>query len=125
MAGKTAEVIDVLNDDTECYLFYNGHNTEIYGSSGGRIKDDIVLCGGGFRRYPNSYWGNYYNYDYVYQCLILGKEGSPIMNPWLASNLTLTVPRYTFNGGVILPNNTLFISGTYNFISKEFHMIVV
>ena len=109
LGGKTAEVIDVLNDDVECYLYYNGHTINLYGSMGGRINDDFVLCGGGWNAYPD-YWG--YDYSFMSQCLILGKEGPPGTNPFIpVDNLYMKEPRFTYNGGVILPNNTIFMAG--------------
>ena len=100
---NTAEVIDLLNDNTECDPFINGHSTSIIGASGGKMNDDFVYCGGFIA-------GMYY--DVTKDCRILGK-GYP-HDPF-HSTLNMTIPegRCTANGGVILPNNTLFIGGTY------------
>ena len=99
--NSTAEVIDLLNEDLECDLYFNGHPTNIIGASGGRINDDFVYCGGSF--------------DYMYSnptkvCRILGKG---FLNDTLHLPLNLSFPlgRSTSNGGVLLPNNTLFIAG--------------
>ena len=80
----------------------NGHSTSIIGSNGGRIGNDFIYCGGSFEE---MYTG------ITTDCRILGKgyPEDPFHTP-----LDLIIPdgRSTANGGVILPNNTLFIRVT-------------
>lgn len=101
---NTAEVIDILNENMECDPYNNGHNTNIIGSSGGKVNDEYIYCGG--------------SQDMLYKdvtkiCRILGKgfPGDPFASPL---NLTIPEGRVTSNGGVILPNGTLFIAGNDN-----------
>ena len=98
-----AEVIDLLNEDLECDSVTNGHNANIIGASGGRIKEDFVYCGGSF--------DSMYN-DPTSVCRILGKgyPEDPLHSPL---NITMVEGRCNTNGGVVLPNNTLFIGGKY------------
>ena len=96
-----------MNEDLECNVVFNGHPfnghpTNIIGASGGRISDEFIYCGGSL--------------DYMYSgptksCRILGKG---FLDDVLHSPLNLSIPlgRSTSNGGVLLPNNTLFIAGT-------------
>ena len=100
---NTAEVLDLLDEEMECDTIINGHSSSIIGSSGGRINNEFIYCGGSFEKMYSGV---------TTDCRILGKgyPGDPFHTP-----LDLTVPdgRSTANGGVILPNNTLFIAGKY------------
>lgn len=78
----------------ECDLFYNGHNPKLYGTVGGKINDKFVFCGG------SKGFGN----NYQDKCYFLG-DSEPVQN------LTMMYGSHTVNGGVILPNNTIFIAG--------------
>lgn len=81
------EVLDLKNDNVVCDPFSNG--TDITGTSGGKINNDYVYCGG-------------VNND---KCYMLG-QNTPI------EDITMSRPTINnFNGAVILPNNTLFIIG--------------
>ena len=97
---NTAEVLDLLNEDVECDMYFNGHNTSVMGASGGRIDDEFVYCGGTMHSMNSS--------DLSHMCRILGK-GYP-GDPWHAP-LKIYFHVSSANGGVILPNNTLFIAG--------------
>ena len=62
---NTAEVLDLLNEDVECDMYFNGHNTSVMGAIGGRIDDEFVYCGGSMH--------SMYSYDPSPSCRILGK----------------------------------------------------
>ena len=113
---NTVEVIDLLNEDLECNLLLNGHDTNTIGAMGGRINDEFIYCGGSIEEMYSGV---------TKDCLVLGK-GYP-EDP-LHSPLDLTIPegRSTSNGGVILPNSTLFICGMsplQSFVSRSCFLI--
>lgn len=85
--GHKAEVLDLINENVKCDTYGNDTMTTT-GTSGGKLNDEFVLCGGDSDK-----------------CFVLG-ENNPI------ENVTLSNVRRNFNGAVILPNNTLFIIGT-------------
>ena len=93
--GVKVEVIDLLNEDSDCDLFPDLHFA-VQDAFGGRIDNDYVLCGG----------GNYEDPDYKSdQCYHIG-EREPFVK--------MTRPLIS-GSTVILPNQTLFMTGT-NFI---------
>ena len=106
--GNTVDVIDLINEDYLCDPLYNGHITNIIGAIGGRIDDEFVYCGGSIE---DIYSG------VTKECRILGKgyPGDPFHMPL---DLTIPMGRATSNGGVILPNNTLFIAGKLQYWNK-------
>ena len=92
--------MDVLNENYECDSIYNGHDVHIYGAIGGRINDDFVFCGGLRGIHRN-------NKTLLNHCYVLGQE-SPIENiKWQLSSPFA----HNHNSGVVLPNNTLFLTG--------------
>ena len=95
--GKTAEVIDLQNEDNECDFIYNGHYPKVFYAFGGRINNHFVF-GGGSTDGPSHNHGD--------KCYVLGDYG-PV------KNLTLTIGRRNLNGGLVLPNNTLFVTGKF------------
>lgn len=96
------EVVDLLNEDVECDSLYNHNHPNLLRAFGGRVNDDYVFCGGT----KHSYFKN------LDKCYIMGESG-PI------ENLTLTVGRESWSGGLVLPNNTIFIAGMYKGCSKK------
>ena len=100
-------MIDVLNEDIECDVLYNGHNDKLYGATGGKIGNDFVHCGGSIG----------FGSVYKDRCYILGDNTGPIIefnySDVYVRYLTMYDKRHTLNGGVILPNNTIFITGKY------------
>ena len=87
--------MDILNENYECDSIYNGHDEHIFGANGGRINDSFVSCGGKLGLHQN-------NVTNLEKCYILGQK-SPIKY--------LVLPYLRNRDGVILPNNTLFLTG--------------
>ena len=86
--GKHAEVIDLLNPDANCADFGTLERGVEY-AFGGRVADNFLVCGGldGSARRK--------------ECYKVG-ETTPF--------LELLQPRFA-GASVVLPNNTLFITG--------------
>ena len=88
--GVKVEVIDLLNEDSDCDLFPD-LNFAVIDAFGGRINNDYVLCGGSNYEDPN------FDSD---QCFLIGeKEPFVKMTRPLISGST-----------VILPNQTLLMT---------------
>ena len=101
--GSTkAEVIDLLDNTTQCDLYATLPIEASYnGTFGGRINDDFIFCGG---------WGPYY---YLERCYQIGKDGNFIDAFKLATPLSdseITT--------MSLPNNTIFATGKSNIYSN-------
>ena len=87
--GKYAEIIDLSNPNTICDPYAVLENGTYY-SSGGRISEnDYIYCGGSD--------GN----NRLKECYKLG-ESSPFAE---------LLNRQTSGSSVVLPNNTLFLTG--------------
>lgn len=67
----------------------------MFSTFGGRIGNDFVFCGG------STEW---IFHNFQDKCYVLGDYG-PV------KNLTLTTARRSLNGGLVLPNNTIFSAG--------------
>ena len=87
--GKHAEVIDLLNPEANCADFGTLERGVDY-AFGGRVADNFLVCGGSDE-----------NYALRKECYKIG-ETTPF--------LELLQPRY-LGASVVLPNNTLFITG--------------
>ena len=96
---------DIVCDPIDDISYYSITN----GAFGGRINDDFVFCGGTWGAYETSTTN-------LKHCYIMGQYYSNGSNEELdfIQNLTLTWPRFTYNGGVILPNNTIFVTGNHS-----------
>ena len=92
--GAYAEIIDLSNSQSVSQVFARiPMLTEVELSFGGKVSNDYIYCGG---------WdGN----DYIKECYKVG-ENTPF--------LRLLHPRSS-GAGVILPNQTLFITGKNDF----------
>ena len=93
--GKHAEVIDLLNPDANCADF-GTLERGVYGAFGGRVADSFLVCGG----YDE-------NSARRKECYKIG-ETTPF--------LELLQPR-SRGASVVLPNNTLFITGESSYYS--------
>ena len=90
--GKHAEVIDLLNPEANCADF-GTLEQGVYAAFGGRVADNFLVCGGQDENgAPRK------------ECYKVG-ETTPF--------LELLQPRY-LGASVVLPNNTLFITGEYS-----------
>ena len=98
--SRYAEVIDLLDNTTQCDLFATlSIEAAFKGSFGGRIGNDFVYCSG---------WGPYY---YIKRCFKVGADNylfngydEPKIPPDFAKDRAEIT---TFS----LPNNTLFVTG--------------
>ena len=95
--GKHAEVIDLFNPDANCAEFGTLERGVEY-AFGGRVADNFLVCGGrdGSARRK--------------ECYKVG-ETTPF--------LELLQPRW-YGASVVLPNNTLFITGESSNYKKIF-----
>ena len=89
--GIKVEVIDLLNEDSNCDLFPD-LPVEVKDAFGGRIDDNFVLCGG-------HHFGD--PFDKSDQCYLVGQTEPFVQmtRPMIAGST------------VILPNQTLFLTG--------------
>ena len=93
--GKHAEVIDLFNPDANCAEF-GTLERGVYHAFGGRIAENFLVCGG---------WDE--NGARRKECYKVG-ETTPF--------LELLQPRSS-GASVVLPNNTLFITGESSYYS--------
>ena len=93
--GKHAEVIDLLNPEANCADF-GTLEQGVYAAFGGRVADNFLVCGGSEENNARRK-----------ECYKVG-ETTPF--------LELLQPR-NWGASVVLPNNTLFITGESSYYS--------
>ena len=93
--GKHAEVIDLFNPDANCAEF-GTLERGVDSAFGGRVGDSFLVCGGLDENYASRK-----------ECYKVG-ETTPF--------LELLQPR-SWGASVVLPNNTLFITGESSYYS--------